>query len=484
MGGYSIMKKRNSLFSYLQIFGKGRDAKFQVLFIAAIFLVNIQFSYSQTTDINSDSTVNLLDYSILADDWGKIASESNDLEIDWISIKDISASPNRIYDIIIDSDDNVYITTLSNYIWAICKYAPESNEPIWTLPNIRGGISLDLNNSPYIYGDSIRKIDASGNTMWTISYNSMRWNSVAIDSQGFIYGASMTDSNYPYNYAIVKFLPDNSTPVWIKNGIGYIRDNTFDNDENFYFLTEDNLTKFDKQNGEILWQYQYDCDRMYYLNKEHENNIIAIGNSEHGILVIKHTPTSAEPLWIQEFAIPDTNCHVERSAVDKDGNIYICGVAEYSNWNALTIKYSSNGNLAWFDTYGEGYYNCPKDIQIDSKNNINVTANVNKSDSEDCFTTLKYNPAGEIIWFGSYFTPDNETSVYEMEATAMDSQDNLYVGGSIGDSSGWVSSSQDYVLIKYKQKWCSEEIIGDIDHNCTVDYDDLFAIANSWLEEI
>ena len=71
-----------------------------------------------------------------------------------------------------------------------------------------------------------------------------------------------------------------------------------------------------------------------------------------------------------------------------------------------------------------------------------------------------------------------------MESTAIDSQGNIYVGGSVGDDGGYVSDSQDYVLVKYEQIYCSEEFQGDLNQNCIVDYNDLVIITNDWLKEI
>jgi len=225
---------------------------------------------------------------------------------------------------------------------------------------------------------------------------------------------------------------------------------------------------------------------MWEITMDPNENIITTGKNGNVVVTVKHSPSSDVPLWTKQYGVTDTQCWPEAIVTDANSNIYICGCAIYSgNWDFITIKYEPNGTESWVDRYDWAAYDCTKDIEVDSDGNIYVTGDTAHSEGlEDSFTTLKYNSEGGIVWKAQYYGPGSGRIVYEMESTAIDSKNNVYVGGSVGDDGGWISDSQDYALVKYEQIKCSEKLQGDFDQNCIVDYNDLVVITSDWLKEI
>jgi hypothetical protein len=354
------------------------------------------------------------------------------------------------------------------------------------------GLALDANDYVYIGGDSIRKIDPNGSVIWSIEPNDKAWEHVCVDSNQNIYATAQGDNVY----SMAKFLPDNNNPDWSADGSGYVQSVIVDANDNIFVVNNDSgksiMTKYASDSNQPIWTCEYNDIRMSRITKDSQNKIIISGykgqrwsDPNTKIVTIKHAPDSNIPLWTVEYYEPNTTCWPEAIIADSNDNIYVSGCAVYSgNWDFITIKYEPNSTESWTDKYDRAAYDCTKDIEVDSDGNIYVTGDTGDSGLQDAFTTLKYNTEGDIIWQANYYGPGSGRIVYEMESTAIDSQNNIYVGGSVGDDGEYIADSQDYVLIKYEQINCSQKLQGDFDQNCIVDYNDLAVITNDWLEEI
>jgi hypothetical protein len=471
-----------------------------VFFFLLPLFFNCQAFCGYPGDLKPDSKIDFFDFAIFASNWAEVSDVNEHAPIEWTSIKDIAGYRDRIYQVEIDSNDDVYamasVSDPCDPNGLLAKYTTESNEPIWSIrvPYSHKGLALDANDYVYIGGSSIRKIDPNGSEIWSIDYDNRTWENVHIDSNRNIYATAEGDSNYN----LAKFLPDNNDPVWMTGGNGWVVDIVIDCNDYIYVVDSNSSTsvmnKYASDSNQPIWTCDYESIRMSRLTKDYENNIIVTGwkgerwfDPNTKIVTVKHSPDSNIPLWtaeFYEFNEPDVTCWTEAIITDSNGNIYVSGVADYNgNWDFITIKYEPNGNQSWADKYDRAIYDCVKDIEVDGKGNIYVTGDTAYTEGlQDTFTTLKYNPEGGTIWEAHYYGPGGGRIVYEMESTAIDSQNNIYVGGSVGDEGDWITESQDYVLVKYKQLNCSEQLLGDFDRNCVVDYNDLAVITEDWLE--
>ena len=148
--------------------------------------------------------------------------------------------PDYVRAIAVDSSGNVYVTgggggsgTSSDY--ATVKYAPDGNEEWVARYNGPGNsndyayaIALDNSGNVYVTGQSYGsgtyydcatvKYDTDGNQLWVARYNGPGYyddiaHAIAVDCSGNVYvtGRSWGSSDTSYDYATVKYSPDQIT---------------------------------------------------------------------------------------------------------------------------------------------------------------------------------------------------------------------------------------------------------------------------------
>lgn len=141
--------------------------------------------------------------------------------------------------------------------------------------------------------------------------------------------------------------------------------------------------------------------KKIYLKKK--DNSISISNSFEGIYQWNRTFSSGQDAEAYDMKL------------DNNDNIYLTGWDANSSWdyNIVTVKYDSNGNLIWNRTYlnnGKG----GDSIIIDNTNNVLYTGGSS--------TLLKYDFDGNLIW--------NKTlSTGSASDLAIDTNHNIYTSG-------------------------------------------------------
>lgn len=144
-------------------------------------------------------------------------------------------------------------------------------------------------------------------------------------------------------------------------------------------------------------------------------------------------------------------------AVDDEGNVYVTGSVydENTQDDYITIKYNSNGDLQWAQTYdGPGNANDESlALAIDGFGNVYVTGWSSGSGTSGDYATIKYGPDGDELWVQRYNGPLGNGSDIA-NAISVDDLGNVYVTGrSAGDS----GTNLDYATIKYNtdgiQQW-------------------------------
>ena len=143
---------------------------------------------------------------------------------------------------------------------------------------------------------------------------------------------------------------------------------------------------------------------------------------------------------------------------DASGNVFLAGstVISGNNQDILLLKLDANGTEVW-----RNVFNAPSSgvdaalaLTMDASGNLYITGYAKFTASATDIVTIKYSPAGEILWTANYgFTTDQ----YEQgNSIVVDSSGNVYIAGQ-SDPDSTTTVSDDYVVIKYNaagvQQW-------------------------------
>ena len=151
--------------------------------------------------------------------------------------------------------------------------------------------------------------------------------------------------------------------------------------------------------------------------------------------------------WVQRYnSFGNQDDNASDMVVDKYGNVYVTGYIKISNTNYdfITLKYFSNGNLHWAKTFDanqgddRGLF-----IGIDNSGNVYVTGKSNYYTNSTTFLTIKYSNNGDELWVRSYTNDNNYPSI--SEAMVVDDSGNVYVTGYCIVS----GNNADYTTLKY-----------------------------------
>ena len=308
-------------------------------------------------------------------------------------------------------------------------------------------IAVDSNGSTIVVArDEIAKYDSECNEMWPepIEYPLYgRFYGIAVDSDDNIILAGRDDS---IDVLIVKYTAD----------------------------------------GVMLWDESYDFDSYkdtaYAVAVDSNDNIIAVGGSDQTEapwnerwIVLKCNSNGTElcrDVYTYNSPDPYENAEALDVAIDSNDNIVVTGKSKvyggmYPDYQMLTIKYDSDCDGAsldriWVREYGTkdpsyGEYNRGNTVTIDSEDNIIVGGEAESTLDKEA---VKYSPVGTIDW--SWDGPDIVASAvtsideiivasedeiykltpdldevwnllyitgYEITGVAVDSTDNIIVGG-------------------------------------------------------
>ena len=347
--------------------------------------------------------------------------------------------------IALDGSGNVYVTgsvevnrERNDFDYGTVKYSPDGNEA-WVAHY--GGesdfskdqavaLSLDGTGNIYVTGSSdgdiaTLKYDRDGNEMWARRFDAGSDGDVTL---AFAKALAVDEAGNVYIAGDV-----NGAAFLI---LGYNTDGTL------RFATESTGSGEYNAAGLVL---------------DGEGSIYFTGTADGDYLTIKYS-AAGEELWSARYDGPGHGDDMARAlSIDREGNVYVTGctsmVVESGQSTQTTVRYDSDGNLAWVRHYnGSGNpYTAPRSLAVGGQGDIyvsGVTGNVTAFST--AFSTIRYDADGTTVWAAQYNGPGDFEGLDLDDATAMavDASSNVYVTGTSYAS----TTSSDYATIKYVQR--------------------------------
>ncbi|KXK56201.1 MAG: PKD repeat protein [Chlorobi bacterium OLB5] len=394
-----------------------------------------------------------------------------------------------------DAAGNVYVTGSANNNYLTIKYSPEGDtlwKAVYAGPanddDTPNSIFVDAGGNVYVTGASFGnssendyatiKYDASGTQLWVQRYNGTNNDndeavSVVVDASGNVYaGGWASSTNGGTDFVIVKYSSAGSQ-LWARSYNGPAGGNEFmskmiiDAAGNIYAAgrsrgasNDDFLTLKYNSSGILLWSARLDGngngnDAAVSLTVDNMGSVIVTGytfgnGTAKDYTTVKYNNAGVQQ-WIKNYNRISASEDIPVGIVsDQQGNVYITGYCTGLNTTSLdymTVAYSSNGTQLWAKSFNSGLLGVDdkaSSIDIDGSGNIYVTGSTISSGSDFDFGTVKYSPAGDVLWSIIY---ESALSVNDNAVMVKaDNNGNVYVTGT---SSGF--SGIDYLTVKYSQ---------------------------------
>ena len=175
-------------------------------------------------------------------------------------------------------------------------------------------------------------------------------------------------------------------------------------------------------------------------------------NVSGGFIFLGKVNSSGSLIWKRIYSKPglDSGDHPVTMKLDNQNNIYILNHSRgYTTGADMSIiKYDQNGNFLWdyFYTTPGGIYSHdqPNALTLDNQGSCILTGFTTSGFYSDSITTIKLNSAGLLQWIKKF--AQYNIRLNSGDCIIADNQNNVYVGGSINDTSnGFINA----VLIKY-----------------------------------
>lgn len=169
--------------------------------------------------------------------------------------------------------------------------------------------------------------------------------------------------------------------------------------------------------------------------------------NQHADLLISKLDKLGNIIWENTYnGISNSTDFGTAVCIDQNNNVIVVGATfnAASNYDFVIIKYDTDGNLIWTQTFnGAGNnYDVPTAVITDINDNIFVIGASMGGASLTDYLTLKLDYAGNIIWHSSY----NYANLYEIPTgIVIDNSGNVIVSGASASSfNNW-----DYAIVEY-----------------------------------
>lgn len=201
------------------------------------------------------------------------------------------------------------------------------------------------------------------------------------------------------------------------------------------------LTKFSNV-GMFIWQRIFNSappgnrDYPRKVSIDQSGNIIIAGNandtnySSNKIIFIKYS-SAGNLISSGQYKRSGTTATVLNDfEVESNGNIVVAGqVHEDQNFtdSALVAKFDNSFNLIWSKilTDSASYYNKAGSVNLDPSGNIYISGI-----SDYNILTIKYNSSGNLLWLNKFSCQTHYSSVFKVPLTFLDNSQNLFITSS------------------------------------------------------
>jgi uncharacterized delta-60 repeat protein len=294
-------------------------------------------------------------------------------------------------------------------------------------------IALDDSGNVYVTGEAANeglpyepddfgtvKYNAQGVQQWVALYDGPghgqdRAVDVAVDGLGNVYvfgDARMSGPSYVTDWALVKY-DAQGMQQWVAHfgGAGYFAGNPcmllLDDQDNILLTGEISsggnadmgIVKYNPE-GVLQWVAQYNTpennsENVSAMRLDADGNIILAGSTDldptHRTLILKFDPNGNQ-IWVRRYESTSNSGH--SLAVDAEGNIYVTGIDGWAYAHCLTLKYSPAGDLVWSTIFND-HDNCSygRHVALDGEGNVLVAGNcqlLREPYAGDDFLTIKY----------------------------------------------------------------------------------------------
>ena len=385
---------------------------------------------------------------------------------------------------------NIFVIIFLLNVNHLCLQAQVNQEWVVFYDGLRSidepaGLAIDASGNIFVTGKSkvnsnedflTIKYNNSGETQWIQRYNGPGNNSdypgaIALDGAGNVYvtGGS-TQLNAKLDFATIKYSAS-GVQMWLQSyggtgefgssatsiatygsGIVYITGSTYNTGTSYdqttiKYNSLGSRVWVQKKNGPINLD-----DQANALTTDNAGNVYVAGHisnsgqNTYDYSIIKYRSDGNE-LWSRYYnGTSDGFDYGYAVAVDNSGNVIITGVSYdiISNYDIVTVKYSSSGTLLWSKRY-DAYYGSDLGYSVvtDDFLNVYVSGRSKGVDTESDMTIIKYNSSGDQQWVKRINgTANGNDFVYSM---VKDSFNNIYVTGAVTGT----GTLTDIVTIKY-----------------------------------
>lgn len=420
---------------------------------------------------------------------------------------------------IVDGSGNVYITVYSKgtntgFDILTLKYnsagdllwSKRYNNDAFNGTDDPNDMAIDNSGNVYIVGSSNRsntksdailiKYNSSGTQQWVWRSNFLN-HSFADDAEGTsvtvtpngssiyiaydlkVYGFQGQDYSGSY---IIKFNPSGDSlgyngAIAVENSFINlnIADITADNNDNLYcmynFNNDIQVVKYNSSLVNQLWSTTFDGDSADYgveVKLSPDGHCVLIGrsfkiNQAYDYIILKYGRDDGSLLWSKRYNNPQAsmNDFPNSLAFDNSNNVIVTGFSMSTNNDndILTLKYSPAGALVWEKRYnGAANGNDQgRGVITDNAGNVYVSGFYyrNAQGGQD-FVTLKYSSTGLLDWAAEYaltWIADQPISI------GIDNSGNLYISGRI---LRFLNTDEDVSIIKYASTVGIQQVSAEI----------------------
>lgn len=330
------------------------------------------------------------------------------------------------------------INVNNNYDILVAKYDPKGNL-LWIQQYNGPGngndaataMYVDAHCNVYVTGyvtnltnvDAVTiKYDSLGNQQWVASYNGTGngydcGSDIVADSIGNVYvtGSSMNTHGYYEIYTIRYNIYGNQN--WERT-----------------YISPDSLN---------------DVSAKIYLSL---HNMLVLGIAQHNAVSYSFCAVNYDTIGNYQGSKTgnaDTTAinQIGGLATDASGNVYIAGSAPVpgQGYDMDIIKLDSYLNIVWDKKFDGGYNldDFANGIAVNSNGDIIITGYTTQPGHGKNICTLKYYSNGNLAWYQTY--DDTSNGDDEANAITLDASDNIYITGYITNQYG----NTDYCTIKY-----------------------------------